>query len=351
MVWEEIMQYSDYIISAAIFLFSVALARAIRFLLKRYAKHAAQKTRNQFDDILIDYMSRPLTLGISLAGLYFAITNLGALAPHYALLNKVYTVLYIIFGGYFAMRLVGALVAWYSTDVVSKTKTKMDEQFLPIIRKAAYGVIWFAVLLSILGYFGIEITGLVAALGVGGLAVALAFQDTLKEFFAGGFLVADRPIRIGDFIELESGEKGNVIDIGWRSTKIKILGNNMIIVPNSKLAGSKIINYNYPEKEMGITVSCGVSYKSDLDKVEKVTVEVAREVLKKTEGAVPDFEPLVRYEEFGDSNIKFLVVLRVKSYTDRYMLTHEFIKALKKRYEKEKIEIAYPSVNVYQRKS
>ena len=246
--------------------------------------------------------------------------------------------------------LIGAILFWYSQEIAKKTKTKVDEQFLPIVKKISYGIIWAIVLLTILGYFGIEITGMIAALGVGGLAIALAFQDTLKEFFAGAYIVADRPIRIGDYVELDSGEKGTVIDIGWRSTKFRILGNNVLIIPNSKLSTSKIINYNYPNQEMSLVIPCGVSYDSDLEKVERVTIDEAKKLLKKMGGAVQDFEPFILYKEFGDSNINFSIILRIKAYADKFKLRHEFIKALKKRYDKEKIEIAYPCLNVYKRK-
>jgi len=350
MVWESILQYSDYIISALIFLLSVVLARTLTFLLKKYAKHAAAKTKSMFDDIIVEYLSRPITLGIMLAGLYFAIINLGQASAHADTLNMVYTILYIIYGGYFAMKAIGAVIFWYSSEIAKKTKTKADEQFLPIVRKVVYGVIWAIVLLTILGYFGIEITGMVAALGVGGLAIALAFQDTLKEFFAGGYIVADRPIRIGDYIELDSGERGTVKDIGWRSTKMKILGDNVLIIPNSKLASSKIINYNYPGQEMNIVIPVGISYDSDLEKVEKVTIDEAKKMLKKTKGAVKDFEPFIRYKEFADSSINFSVIMRVDTYTDKFLLRHEFIKALKKRFDKEKIEIPFPCLNVYRKK-
>ena len=350
MVLETILQYSDYIISSLIFLAAVILSRTVTFILKRHARRIAAKTKSMFDDIIIDYLSKPITLGIILAGFYFAIINLEQVSSYFELLNQVYIILYLLFGGYFAMKIVGAIVHWYSQEIAKRTKTKADEQFLPIVRKVVYGVIWAIVLLTILGYFGIEITGMVAALGVGGLAIALAFQDTLKEFFAGGYLVADRPVRIGDYIELETGEKGTVTDIGWRSTKMKILGNNVLIIPNSKLVSSKIINYNYPEQEMSLVIPCGVSYNSDLEKVEKITIDVAKKVLKGNEGAVDNFEPFIRYNEFADSNINFSVILRVKSYIDKFKLRHEFIKALKRRYDKEKVEISFPCLNVYKRK-
>ncbi len=201
----------------------------------------------------------------------------------------------------------------------------------------------------ILSYFKIEITPLVATLGIGGLAVGLALQNTLSNFFAGLYMVADKPITVGDFIELPDADiSGYVEDIGWRSTRIKTLPNTVVIVPNSKLAENIIVNDSLPEHEMAALVQCGVAYGSDLKKVEKATIDVARKIQKTVPGAVKTFEPFIRYHTFGDSNINFTIILRVEKFVDKYLVTHEFIKALKERYDKEGIEISWPVRKIYQ---
>ena len=137
-----------------------------------------------------------------------------------------------------------------------------------------------------------------ASLGIAGLAVALALQDTFSNFFSAVYITADRPVKVGDYIELENGLKGYVEDVGWRSTRLRTLPNNSIIIPNNKLAQSILTNYDAPKPEMSIVIPVGVSYNSDLEKVEKVTVDVAKKVLGSVEGGVADFEPFIRYKEF-----------------------------------------------------
>ena len=203
---------------------------------------------------------------------------------------------------------------------------------------------------AMLGQLGIEITTLIATLGVGGLAIALALQGTLSNFFAGAYMILDKPIRVGDYIELEGGDKGYVQDIGWRSTKIKMLGDKVVIIPNSKIAESKLINYDQPTRAMSVIISCGVGYNENLEKVEKVTIKVGKNIQKTVDGAVKDFEPFIRYNEFGDSNINFSVILRAKNYVAQYLMKHEFIKQLKKAYDKEGIEISWPVTKVYMAK-
>lgn len=181
---------------------------------------------------------------------------------------------------------------------------------------------------------------------MGSLAVALALQSTLANLFSGFYLLLDKPVKAGDFIKLESGEEGYVDAIGWRSTRIRMLANNTIVLPNSKLSETQVLNYYLPEPECAVLVQVGVDYASDLEKVEKVTIEVARGIQKEVEGAVTGFEPFIRYHTFADSSINFTVILRAKEFTANYLMKHEFIKRLHARYLKEGIVIPFPQRTV-----
>ena len=165
--------------------------------------------------------------------------------------------------------------------------------------------------LVVLQTLGISIAPLLTALGVGGLAVALALQDTLANLFAGVHILASKTIQPGDYIRLSSGEEGYVVDINWRNTTVRQLSNNLVIIPNAQLAGTNMTNFNRPEQQMTLLVQVGVGYDSDLDHVERVTTEVVAEVMTEIAGAVPDHEPAVRFHTFGDSRISFTVILGV----------------------------------------
>ncbi|MCA9381083.1 mechanosensitive ion channel, partial [Candidatus Dojkabacteria bacterium] len=182
--------------------------------------------------------------------------------------------------------------------------------------------------------------------GVGGLAVALALQDTLTNLFAGFYIIAARKIKPGDYIELESGQEGFVEDVSWRNTTIRTLQNYIIIVPNATLANVILTNYQLPVSDLAILMNVGVSYDSDLELVEKVTVEVAKEVMVEVAGAVPEFDPFIRYNDFAASSINFTVIMRGKQYTDRYLINHEFVKRLHKRYAKEGVEFPFPQLDL-----
>ena len=197
-------------------------------------------------------------------------------------------------------------------------------------------------LLIILSTMGVSITPVIASLGITSLAVALALQPTLENFFSGLQLVVDKPIRIGDFIELDSGEQGFVEKIGWRSTWVRMLPNNIVIMPNSKLSNSKLINYYYPERELSVPVEVGVHYNSDLDKVEDICLEVANYTLKHHEYGVETYEPFVLFHTFDNSSINLTVMLRTKEYFNRFFIKSAFIKMLKKRFDEEGIVIPFP---------
>ena len=210
-------------------------------------------------------------------------------------------------------------------------------------RGIIYAIITLLGLMIVLDNLGVSITPLIASLGVGSLAIALALKDTLENFFAGFYLLIDKPIAAGEFIQLEGNLRGYVEKVTWRSTRIRLLENNILVVPNTKVASSVIINYHHPQKEMAVLVDAQVDYKSDLEQVERVTVEVAKEIMKTIEGGVPSFEPFIRYKKFDQFSIHFTVILRGQEFVAQYLIKHEFIKKLHERYEHEGIAFAYPT--------
>ncbi len=340
--------YGDWILAAVIIAVSVVASKLIIMFLERVVLHITSKTQTTLDDVIIKAVKKPLYIGIILVGVFLAIDSLNYVDVYLNTIKAVFIVVWILLGAYTASRVLKAFFSWYSLEMAAKTKTKLDETMMPIIRKILNVFIYAIALMIILKSFGVEITPLVAGLGIGGLAIALALQDSLANLFSGTFIVSDKVIKAGDFIELEGELKGFVDEIGWRTTKIRTLPNNLVIVPNSKLANSIITDYSAPIEEMSVVVPVGVAYDSDLDRVEKVTIEVAKGTLKNVEGGKKDFEPFIRYNSFGDSNINFSVILRVEKFVDQYLVVHEFIKALKKKYDMEGIEISFPVRKIVQ---
>ena len=332
---------NEYLMFFLILIGSFIFAEVFSFVLKTYAKRLTSKTRTDIDDIVLGMITRPLIVSITLAGFYFALKTLTVISPYAFVIDNLFFIAFMLIASFVASRILGFLLSrWLK---VQKRFEKTPQLLVKIVTVVIYSLAF----LIILDHFNIEITPLIATLGIGGLAVGLALQNTLSNFFAGLHIISDRPVSVGDFIELQDGVSGYVEDIGWRSTRIKTLPNTIVIVPNSKLAESTITNYALPDPQTAALVDCGVAYTSDLDRVEQVTVEVARHIQKTVPGAVKDFVPFIRYNKFGDSNINFTVILRVEKVVDKYLVIHEFMKALKRRYDEEGIEISWPVRKIY----
>ena len=203
------------------------------------------------------------------------------------------------------------------------------------------GVLGLGVMV-ILGNLGVSVTPLLTALGLGSLAIALGLQPTLTNLFAGFHITMARQVRLGDLVELDNGMMGVVEDIGWRSTQLRELANNLVVVPNARLTEMILRTYSRPDPSIGVVVPVRVAYRSDLDHVERVTLEVARTVQRECAGAVREFEPLLRVAAFADSAVQVNVILRAQSYGDRFLLTSELLRRLHARYRAEGIEIPFP---------
>lgn len=210
--------------------------------------------------------------------------------------------------------------------------------------RATIIVVGVLVLLSVLG---IHITPILTALGVGGVAVALALQDSLANLFAGMHLLADQPIRVGDYVKIADSIEGYVVDIGWRSTRVRMLQNTIVVVPNKRVAESVIVNYDMPEPRMSLVISVKVGYGSDPDTVERVLTEEASTAAKEVPGLLAEPAPFVRLiPGFGDSSLDFSLVCQVASFVDQYVVQHEVRKRILRRLRAEGIEIPFPTRTV-----
>ena len=304
----------------------------------------AEKTENKLDDIIIKSFKIPSIYWCLAIGLYIGVAV--------SELPKIYT--------FYVHKAIHVIII---LSVTIATANLVDKIFRNYIQKLdlpipttglAYGLLKGTILiigfLIILSTLGISITPLITALGVGGLAVALALQDTLANLFAGIHILMEKSIRVGDFVKLETGQEGYIEDITWRATRVRMLPNNIVVIPNSKLAQSVVTNYYLPEKRMSLLIPIGVSYSSDPEKVEKILVEEAKNAAGKIPGLLGEPEPFVRFiPGFGDSSLDFTLICQVQEFVDQYLVQHELRKRIFKRFQEESIEIPFPHRTIYLR--
>ncbi|GAA5082606.1 small-conductance mechanosensitive channel [Thermocatellispora tengchongensis] len=328
-------EVASFIIAGVCVAAGVLLGLVLRALFARLAGRAAD-TATAWDDLWWNLLRSVALPAASITGVWWAIEVLRLQPPIRGFVERILLAVIVLT---VALTIAGLAAGVVRSIALSRSGVAQSASiFVNITRVIIVGV----GILVLLQSLGISITPVLTALGVGGLAVALALQDTLGNLFAGIQILASKKVQPGDFVRLASGEDGHVVDINWRNTTIEQLSGNIVIVPNAHLADAILTNYHQPMEDTGVTVQVGVSYDSDLDHVERVTIEVGREVMRTVEGAVPDHEPVVRYHTFGESAIQFSVILRVSQYTAKYLVVHEFIKRLHARYQAEEIEIPSP---------
>lgn len=334
--------FQTIMIPLGIFAGATTVTLIVRSILLRLFRRWSEKTETEVDDLFLKAVRIPSINWAIAIGLYIAIGTSSLPPPYVAYSLKVIHVLIILSVTFVLANVSSQLIAYsIKRSAISIPVTGLSQ----VIIKGTVLVIGFLILL---GTLGISITPLITALGVGGLAVALALQDSLSNLFAGIHILVEQPVRVGDFIRLESGQEGYVTDIGWRTTRIRLLPNNMVIIPNNKLSQSILTNYYLPETRMALLIPISVSYDTDPDHVERVLVEEATQGAREIPGLLADPAPFVRFiPGFGDFSLNFTLICQVREFTDQFLAQHELRKRILKRFRKEGIEIPFPSRTVY----
>jgi small-conductance mechanosensitive channel len=325
--------------SLAIVVFALCLV--VGYFLERYIlvniQNLVAKSKFRLDKVFIKSLKGSTLFWFILLGIFLSLFLLPLPLKYVLLMQKIIKIIWIISLTHFVVK----LMLGFINMIVAQSKGA-DYKSASILRIVISTTIYIVGGLIVLQTLGISIAPILTTLGVGGIGVALALQDTLTNLFSGIHIIASKQIKTGDYIKLESGEEGYVEDISWRNMSIRELGNNIIIIPNGKVAKSILKNYDLPKKEMSVVMQIGVSYKSDLAKVERVTTQVAQEILNEVQGGVEEFDAFIRFHTFNDFSIDFAVILRAREFVDQFLLKHEFVKRLKEKYDEEGIEIPYP---------
>ena len=304
----------------------------------------ASKTKLKSDDLIIATIRKWVIAWFVALGLFLGLRRIDMDMRYHNWLENGLMIFYIISATLILARVISGMlrIKATGTDTVIPSSS--------IIGNIVRGIIYIIGLLIILQSQGISITPILTALGVGGLAVALALQPTLSNLFAGLQIIASGKLNHGDFVKLSTGEDGYIDDITWRSTTIRGEADHTVIVPNSKLADMIVTNYYLPDRELAFSVEVAISMDNDLEFVEKITKEIISETLKETEGGVKDFEPVIRYFSVGDNRINLRAILRVLEYSYKFPVRHEFIKKIQRRFKQEGNKMALPVQTIYLKK-
>ena len=334
----------------SVFLGFVVAALIARIIISLIHKRLKNQDASSVISIILQSVKTPITAILLISGLlsaYLLVLGIEDVLPSgfsdtRDLSIKIWKVISILITTFAIAKTIDHLIDWYLFNIAEKTETKIDDTLLPTLRRILPITIYAVGALVAIDSIGISISPILAGLGIGGLAVALAVQPTLSNFFAGTYVVTEGELKEGDFIELEGGPSGYVEEVGWRSTKIRSRFNNLVIIPNSRMAESIVTNYFSPTPAMNVIVTGGVAYESNLVDVEKYALEEARTVIEESEKAIKGTEPSFGFSNFGDSNVDFYVFLQAIDRSGTFGLRSELIKRIHDRFNREGIEINYP---------
>jgi len=331
---------TPWILSLGIFILSLVLTVVVRWSLRFILRTAAQKTTTEVDDILIRAVKNVVTYSVPVIGLMVALTPLAlqTLIPQ----RMLFTLLAVLLMRG-AINLVDDLSKWLEKTAVKRTASALDEGLLPLLRKTLKTCVAVLGVLIILGKWGVQIGPIVGALGIGGLAIALALNSTLANVFSGIQLILDRSINVGDKVKLESGDVGVILDIGLRSTRMKTYDNEVISLPNSQLANAQIKNYTKPDTTIRVAVNFAVAYGSDVAEVKRVISDA----IKQLDDVMLEPEPQVLFLNMSDFSLDMCARVWVDDYGKQFARKLEMTELIYNTLNESGIEIPFPTRTVY----
>jgi MscS family membrane protein len=319
---------------------TLVIAILVKYIFRKVLKPLTKKTKTKVDDIIIKSISSivfyvVLVLGIKYGLQYFELKI--------TIYNNLVNTLLVIIVSLLLVRIINNFFKHWAEEWRHKTKTTTDERIIPLLQKIVKAVVIILAVIFVFSAWNINISPLLATAGIAGLAIGLAVKDSLANILGGLQLVLDKTFKVGDKVELESGEMGVILDIGLRSTKLKTYDNEVIFIPNGFLANAKIKNFTHPDLSIRVNVNFGVEYGSDPEKVQNVVLEA----IKKIDTVIADPEPAVQFLNMSDFSLDFIARAWVQEYTLAYStklkMTDEIYKAL----NKAKIGIPFPTRTVY----
>jgi len=331
---------TEIIYSVGIIAVFVAAGRGSIWVIDRIVKKLTEKTATKLDDMILQALEKPLFYLITLWGVFTAVHRLREQIGDEILTvaDDALFILVTMFVVKLSYDIINALITWYGMISEERGRGEITQSIVPLLKKLVKLFVMASGLIVILDHFNYNISSLVAALGVSSLAIGLAAKDTLAHMIAGFVIMADRPFRVGDRIELE-GNLGEIVEIGLRSTKLLTIENNIVVIPNSQLVDNIVLNYAYPANVLTYYYKVGVEYGSDIDKVRELLLEIAKEIPE----ILDDPAPNVFFVDHADSSLDFKLVYRIQDYRDKWSVLDKVNTTVNKRFAKEGISIAFPT--------
>ncbi len=330
---------NNIILFTLIIFTSILTARVVNYMIDRYVKKLVSMTKSELDDKLLASIHKPIYYIIILIGFQIALTLF--FNPTDVIFRIIITLLVIVVSLAVADIIV-VILNDFGKKLAKQTETSIDDEAIPFLSKLVRFIVYIMGLMIVLDLYGIEITPMIAGLGIAGFAIGFASKDTISNLLAGFFILLDRPFTKGD--RIQSGNNlGSVVDIGLRSTKIETLDHTYVIIPNSEIVSKDVTNYALPNMQIKVRLTFGVAYGSKPGDVKDIVLDVART----SDYVMDEPESQIFFREFADSSINFLLIFWVHSFKDRLKAIDDINSKVYERFARENIEIPYPCRTIY----
>lgn len=334
---------AEWALAFGIIIASFIVARALYWLINRYVKKITEKTNSRLDDILIDMLEEPLRFAIIIAGIWYGLETLHLSPKVLKWINKSYYILIIFNVAWFVTRLLDALIEEYLAPKVVESKGDLGQQILPVLRKGVKIIIWVLATIIGLDNAGYDVGAIIAGLGIGGLAFALAAQDTVKNLFGGVTIFTDKPFTINDRVVVH-GYDGIVEEIGIRSTRIRTLAGRLVTIPNSMVANEVVENIS-SEPTRKIILNLGLTYDTPKEKME-LAMKLLADIATKDEG-VDEEKTALSFNTFGDFNLGIFFAYHIKKEADIMEVQSSMSLAILEQFNANGLEFAFPTQTIH----
>ena len=325
---------------------SVLIAFIVGWLLSRLLNYALGRLtlKTEYGHVFIRKLDMPIQIVSIVAGVQIGLQRLPFLDVFVKQwLSRLFIAVYLVMGTVAVWYFLDVVVEWYRNEVEPQKDSQQADTLLILLHRFARGLLITISLIMLLSLYNINVNALIAALGVGGLALSLAAQDSLANIISGVMIMIDQPFRVGDRIEIQGlGTWGDVLDIGLRSTRIRTLDNRMVIVPNTSISTAQIVNYSYPDPRYRIQIELGIGYGQDIEAVRKIIVDTVRQV----EGVLEDKPIDALYNAMGDSAMIFRVRWWIASYRDTRRVFDRVNTALQKALDEAGVEMPFNTYDI-----
>lgn len=331
----------EIVVSLLILALFWALSRLVKRALVQWGSRLTAATATDLDDRILERVTPPVSLLVLMAGVHYAARSLPVPEKAKAAVSGIVFIVNVVIVVVIAYRMANETLNWYAARHSEKGGA-LNRQLMPLLEKLASIFLCGSALIVTLKHFGYDILSLVTALGIGSLAIGMAAKDTLANMISGFTLMIDRPFRIGDRIQLTGGQFGDVVDIGLRSTRIKTPDHMLLIIPNSDLCNSTLVNMAFPDVRGKGKVSICVGYESDVEEVKRIMVETALEI----PDVLREPPPEAFFVTFGDCGLNMALFFWVEDYTRAFPATDKVNSLLLKRLRERRIDLPYPTRTV-----